>query len=41
MRGKEAWGHALYLVAQGRLDPFHFERCFGAPELLARTRALV
>ena len=40
MRGKEAWGHALYLVAQGQLDPFHFERCFGAPALLARARAM-
>lgn len=40
MRGKEAWGHALYLVARGQLDPFHFERCFGAPELLARARAM-
>lgn len=40
MRGKEAWGHALHLVANGRLDPFHFERCFGLPSLLARSRAL-
>jgi general secretion pathway protein E len=40
MQGKEAWGHALYLVATGQLDPFHFERCFGAPALLARARAL-
>lgn len=40
MQGKEAWGHALYEVAHGRLDPFHFERCFGTPTLLARARAL-
>ena len=40
MLGKEAWGHALYEVAQGRLDPFHFERCFGTPTLLARARAM-
>ena len=40
MRGKEAWGHALYEVAQGRLDPFHFEHCFGLPSLLVRSRAL-
>lgn len=40
MRGKEAWGHALYEVAHGRLDPFHFEHCFGLPSLLVRSRAL-
>lgn len=40
MLGKEAWGHALYEVARGRLDPFHFERCFGTPAVLARARAL-
>jgi general secretion pathway protein E len=40
MLGKEAWGHALYEVSQGRLDPFHFERCFGTPALLARARAM-
>jgi general secretion pathway protein E len=40
MRGKEAWGHALYEVARGRLDPFHFEHCFGLPSLLMRSRAL-
>jgi type II secretory ATPase GspE/PulE/Tfp pilus assembly ATPase PilB-like protein len=39
-RGKEAWGHALYLVASGHLDPYHFEHCFGSPDLLARTRLL-
>ena len=40
MNGKEAWGHALYEVSQGRMDPFHFERCFGSPAILARSRAL-
>ena len=40
MNGKEAWGHALYEVSQGRLDPFHFERCFGLPMLLARSRSI-
>ena len=40
MTGKEAWGHALYEVAQGRLDPFHFEHCFGLPAFLARSRSL-
>lgn len=40
MRGKEAWGQALFEVSRGRLDPYHFERCFGAPSLLARTRSL-
>ncbi len=40
MTGKEAWGHALYEVSQGRLDPFHFERCFGLPIVLARSRSM-
>ena len=26
MDGKDAWGHVLYDVAHGRVDPFHFER---------------
>jgi len=38
--GKEAWGHALYEVSQGVLDPFHFERNFGPPGLLALSRNL-
>jgi type II secretory ATPase GspE/PulE/Tfp pilus assembly ATPase PilB-like protein len=40
MLGKEAWGHALYEVSQGVLDPFHFERNFGPPGLLALSRNL-
>ena len=40
MVGKEAWGHALYELSRGRLDPFYFERCFGTPKLLARARAM-
>ncbi len=40
MMGKEAWGHALYEVSQGVLDPFHFERNFGPPGLLALSRNL-
>jgi hypothetical protein len=40
MLGKEAWGHALYDISQGRLDPYHFERTFGAPAVIARTRQL-
>ena len=38
MLGKEAWGHALYEVSRGVLDPFHFERSFGPPGLLAVSR---
>lgn len=37
MDGKEAWGHALYDVSQGRIDPFYFERVFGLPSLLASS----
>ena len=40
MLGKEAWGHALYEISQGVLDPFHFERNFGPPGLLALSRNL-
>jgi type II secretory ATPase GspE/PulE/Tfp pilus assembly ATPase PilB-like protein len=40
MLGKEAWGHALYDMSQGRIDPYHFERTFGAPSVIARTRQL-
>ncbi len=35
MTGKEVWGHALYDMSIGRLDPFYFELTFGAPGLLA------
>jgi len=40
MLGKEAWGHALYDISQGRIDPYHFERTFGSPAVIARTRQL-
>ena len=40
MLGKEAWGHALFDMSQGRIDPYHFERTFGAPAVIARTRQL-
>ena len=39
MDGKDAWGHVLYDVALGRVDPFHFERTFGSAALLAQTLA--
>ncbi|WP_218151225.1 GspE/PulE family protein [Roseateles sp. YR242] len=35
MDGKEAWGHVLYDLSQGRVDPFYFERAFGHASLLA------
>lgn len=38
MLGKEAWGHALYEVSRGVLDPYHFERTFGSPGILATSR---
>jgi len=37
MDGKEAWGHVLYDVAQGRVDPFYFERAFGRASVLAKS----
>lgn len=40
MLGKEAWGHALYEVSSGVLDPYHFELAFGPPSLLVQSRGL-
>jgi type II secretory ATPase GspE/PulE/Tfp pilus assembly ATPase PilB-like protein len=41
MLGKESWGHALYDMSQGRVDPYHFERTFGSPALIARSRSML
>jgi hypothetical protein len=38
MLGKEAWGHALFEMSRGVLDPYHFERSFGPPAILATSR---
>ncbi len=35
MMGKEAWGHALYDMSQGLIDPYYFEMNFGAPKIFA------
>lgn len=35
MLGKEAWGHALYDISQGLIDPYYFQMNFGAPKLFA------
>lgn len=32
MQGKAAWGHALYRVAQGEIDPYYFKNTFGHPK---------
>jgi len=32
MQGKAAWGHALYSVAQGQIDPYYFKSTFGHPK---------
>ncbi|KAF1037777.1 MAG: Toxin coregulated pilus biosynthesis protein T [Herbaspirillum frisingense] len=32
MQGKDAWGHALYSVAQGLIDPYYFKSTFGHPK---------
>lgn len=34
MTGKPAWGHALYQMSQGNVDPYHFEKVFGPPQKL-------
>ena len=31
MAGKDAWGHALYGVSQGAIDPYFFINTFGYP----------
>jgi type II secretory ATPase GspE/PulE/Tfp pilus assembly ATPase PilB-like protein len=35
MMGKEAWGHALYDMSQGDIDPFYFQMNFGDPKMFA------
>lgn len=37
MDGKEAWGHVLFDVSEGTVDPYYFERTFGSAALLARS----
>ncbi len=34
MMGKPAWGHSLYDVSRGLLDPYYFEHIFGSLDLL-------
>jgi type II secretory ATPase GspE/PulE/Tfp pilus assembly ATPase PilB-like protein len=36
MLGKEAWGHALYDVSRGLIDPYYFEKNFGKAHVLAK-----
>lgn len=36
MLGKEAWGHALYDVSRGLIDPYYFEKTFGKANVLAK-----
>ena len=31
MLGKPSWGHALYQMSLGHIDPYHFEKVFGSP----------
>jgi general secretion pathway protein E len=39
MHGKEAWGHALYDVSRGLVDPYYFELNFGAPNVFTAMTA--
>ena len=39
MHGKEAWGHALYDMSRGLVDPYYFEMNFGAPNVFAAMTA--
>ena len=34
MLGKPAWGHALYGMSTGMVDPYYFEKIFGSPNKL-------
>lgn len=36
MRGKPSWGHTLYDMSCGRVDPYYFEHIFGSPTQLAK-----
>ena len=31
MLGKPSWGHALYEMSLGHIDPYHFQKVFGSP----------
>jgi prepilin-type N-terminal cleavage/methylation domain-containing protein len=31
MLGKPSWGHALYDMSLGNIDPYHFQKVFGSP----------
>ncbi len=35
--GKEAWGHVLYDISRGLIDPFYFEKIFGRPSLFKQA----
>jgi len=35
--GKEAWGHVLYDMSRGLIDPFYFEKIFGRPSLFKQA----
>lgn len=35
--GKEAWGHVLYDMSRGLIDPFYFEKIFGRPSLFRQA----
>jgi type II secretory ATPase GspE/PulE/Tfp pilus assembly ATPase PilB-like protein len=39
MHGKEAWGHALYDMSQGLVDPYYFELNFGSPNVFTTMTA--
>jgi len=36
MHGKPSWGHTLYDISCGRVDPYYFEHIFGSPTQLAK-----
>jgi type II secretory ATPase GspE/PulE/Tfp pilus assembly ATPase PilB-like protein len=39
MHGKEAWGHALYDMSRGLVDPYYFEMNFGSPNVFTAMTA--
>ena len=37
MQGKPSWGHAIYEMSLGNIDPYHFEKVYGSPSRLKAT----
>jgi hypothetical protein len=36
MTGKPSWGHTLYDISTGLVDPYYFEHIYGQPSQMAQ-----